>query len=342
MYNNTNRGGNLNENVSLRKILYIFLIFLTFGTLGFYFLGHQEFSLWQALYSTLIVLLSHFLHGTEDPISIQILIIVLILGSYFTLANLLKLSAEYFLGGEYKEHRRKQKMMKNITKMKNHYIVCGFGRVGKQVCEDLYHANVDFVILDRDQREANRATALGYNALALDPTDEESLIKANINEAKSLISCLGGDTDNLFVTLTARSAAPDLYIVARADDDGNTSKFEKAGANRVAIPYQIGGYHMATMALRPAVLDFLDVIVDSRHDELEVEELEIPRNSFLVGKRISEDLSRDRTGITVLAINHSDGTSKVNPTGAEVILSGDKLIVMGNRKQLDSITSLVV
>lgn len=332
----------MNTNISMRKILYIFFMFVVLGTTGFYFLSHHELSLWGSLYSTLIVLLSHFLHGTEDPVPIQILIIILILASYFTLAYLLKLSAEYFLGGEYQEYRRKQKMMHNIKKMKNHYIVCGFGRVGKQVCEDLAHSNVDFVILDRDQRETNRALALGYNALAGDPTDEGHLLGANITEAKALISCLGGDTDNLFVTLTARSLSQDLYIVARADDDNNISKFEKAGANRVAIPYQIGGYHMATMALRPAVLDFLDVIVDSRHDELEVEELEIPSTSFLIGKKISEELARDKTGITVLAINHLDGSSKVNPSGTEVIHQGDKLIVMGNRKQLDSITALVV
>jgi voltage-gated potassium channel len=330
----------MNENISIRKILYIFLAFLFFGTFGFFFLS-GNLTLWEAFYSTTIVLLSHFLHGVEDPVPVQVLTIILILGSYFTLAYLLRLSADYLLGGEYQEHRRKLKMLKDVKKMEEHYIVCGFGRVGKQVCEDLFHAKVDFVVLDRDQREINRAIALGYFAIPGDPTEEGHLEAAGIRKSKALISCLGNDADNLFVTLTARALNPDLYIVARADDDSNTGKFEKAGANRVAIPYQIGGYHMATMALRPAVLDFLDVIVDSRHDELEVEELEIPRSSYIVGKKISEQLARDKTGLTILAINHTDGTSKVNPTGHEVVHAGDKLIVMGNRKQLDKMTELV-
>jgi voltage-gated potassium channel len=129
--------------------------------------------------------------------------------------------------------------------------------------------------------------------------------------------------------------------VARVNDETNKEKMEKAGANRVAMPYQIGGYHMATMALRPAVLDFLDVIVDSRHQELEVEEMEIPRLSPLAGKTIAETLNREITGTTVLAINHHDGSSKVNPSGETVIHGGDKLIIMGNRKQLDNVTEIV-
>ena len=162
-------------------------------------------------------------------------------------------------------------MQNKISKLKDHYIVCGFGRVGKQVCEDLEHSKVDFLIIDRDQREIKLAQSKGYLYVEEDPTLEISLEKANIKQAKALISCLGQDTDNLFVTLTARSLNPNIYIVTRANEEENVNKFEKAGANRVAIPYQIGGYHMATMALRPAVLDFLDVIVDSRHQELEVE-----------------------------------------------------------------------
>jgi len=231
--------------------------------------------------------------------------------------------------------------MKSISKMKDHYIVCGFGRVGTQVAEELFHDSADFVIIDRDPREVKNAVDKGFNAICADPTVEDSLNKANIGNAKALITCLGEDTDNLFVTLTARSLNGELYIVARANYEENIPKFEKSGANRVATPYQIGGYHMATMALRPGVLDFLDVIVDSRHDELEVEEIEVPRTSFLVGKTIAGAISRDKTGVTILAINHKDGSSKVNPLGTEIIHQGDKLIVMGNREQLESVADLV-
>lgn len=329
----------MNDNNTSGKIFLVLALMLSIGVAGFMVLGHM--GLWTAFYATIIILLSHFLHGVEDPVWEQLLSISLIIGSYIVVAYLLRWAADYFMGGQFKESRRKRRIMKNVTKMKDHYIVCGFGRVGTQVAEELFHDGADFVVLDRDPREVKNAIDKGYNAICGDPTVEESLIKANIAGAKALITCLGEDTDNLFVTLTARSLNTELYIVARANYQENIAKFEKSGANRVATPYQIGGYHMATMALRPGVLDFLDVIVDSRHDELEVEEVEVPRESFLVGKSITGAISRDKTGVTILAINHKDGSSKVNPLGTELIHQGDKLIVMGNREQLEAVADLV-
>ncbi len=329
----------MNDNNTSRRLILVFALLLSIGIFGFVVLGREN--LWIAFYSTMIILLSHFLHGVGDPLWEQITSIILIIGSYVVVAYLLRWAADYFLGGQFKENRKKRRTMKSVSKMQDHYIVCGFGRVGTQVAEELFHDGVDFVILDRDPREVKNATDKGYNAICGDPTVEESLKKANIDNAKALITCLGEDTDNLFVTLTARSLNANLYIVARANYEENIPKFEKSGANRVATPYQIGGYHMATMALRPGVLDFLDVIVDSRHDELEVEEVEVPRTSFLVGKTIAGAISRDKTGVTILAINHKDGTSKINPLGTETIHQDDKLIVMGNREQLENVADLV-
>lgn len=329
----------MNNQKTLRNLTLILAGIIVIGTLGFMIIDHAD--PWRAFFTTVIILLSHWKHGVDDPLPEQILLIFLILGSFLILAYIFKFAADYIFAGEFLERKRRKKMKHRIEKMKDHYIVCGFGRVGRQVCEDLYHSKVDFIIVDRDPGEIKKAIKEGYPVLCADPTDEDSLKEAGIERAKSIVSCLGQDTDNLFVTLTARSLNPDLHIVARANDEENTSKFEKAGANRVAIPYQIGGYHMAAMALRPAVLDFLDVIVDSRHDELEVEELEVPHNSFLIGQKLSDELARGKTGVTVLAINKNDGTSKVNPKGEETIHLGDKLIIMGNRKQLDKVTSLV-
>lgn len=329
----------MNDNNTSRKIFLVLAFMLFVGVAGFMVLG--QMNLWTAFYATVIILLSHFLHGAEDPVWQQILSIALIIGSYIVVAYLLRWAADYFMGGQFKESRKKRRIMKNISKMKDHYIVCGYGRVGTQVVEELFHDNADFIVIDRDPREAKNAINKGYNAICADPTMEESLVKANIENAKALITCLGEDTDNLFVTLTARSLNSEIYIVARANYEENIPKFEKSGANRVATPYQIGGYHMATMALRPGVLDFLDVIVDSRHDELEVEEIEVPHTSFLVGKTIAGAISRDKTGVTILAINHKDGSSKVNPLGTEIIHQDDKLIVMGNREQLEAVADQV-
>ncbi len=327
------------SNKTIKNLIFSLVFIIAIGTFGFWML--EGTTLWKAFFTTIIIMLSHWKHGVDDPLAEQLLLLFLILGSFIILAYLFKVGADYFMGGEFIETQRRKKMEKKISNLKDHYIVCGFGRVGKQVCEDLSHSKVDFLIIDRDQREIKLALAKGYLCVEDDPTLEKSLEKAGIGKAKALISCLGQDTDNLFVALTARSLNPNIYIVARANEDENISKFEKAGANRVAIPYQIGGYHMATMALRPAVLDFLDVIVDSRHQELEVEEIEIPHQSFLIGKKIRNELNRTKTGVTVLAVNRADGTSKINPDGEEVIRSGDKMILMGNRSLLDKLTELV-
>lgn len=329
----------MDNGKSIIRLIGVLITFLIFGTLGFVLLGEAD--IWKALFTTLIVFLSHFKHGVNDPIGEQLLTLVLIVGSYALLGYFAKIAIEYFLGGEFKENRRKHKTMKEINKMQDHYIVCGYGRVGKQVAEELFHSGANFVVVDKDHREYLKAISNNYHVISGDPTLEDTLIQANIQNSKVLIACLGEDTDNLFVTLSARFLNPDIYIVARANEEDNIPKFEKAGANRVAIPYQIGGYHMATMALRPGVLDFLDVIIDNRHDELEVEEVEIPKSSIVIGKSIAEAISKNKTGATILAINRVNETSKINPNGKEIINGGDRLIVMGNKKQLQNVTDLV-
>jgi voltage-gated potassium channel len=293
---------------------------------------------WEAFYLTVIILLSHFEHGAENAIGIQILTIVLVIGSYFVLAYIIKGAAEYLFGGSFKENRRKKKMAKAISKMKDHYIVCGYGRVGKQVAQELAYEDVDFIIIDRNSEMVKEADIKGYVTVEGDPIKESILKKAGIKEAKAIISALGEDTDNLFLTLTARSMNSDIFIVSRASSTENISKLKKAGANKVSLPYQIGGYHMAGVALRPAVVDFLDVISDGRHAELQIEEVNIERGSDLVGQKIMDNFSREKVGVTVLAVNKADGTTKINPSGDEIIERDDQLILMGTREQLEKIT----
>lgn len=322
----------------LRRLVITLIVFIIFGTLGFYIAGHD---LWISFFSTVIILLSHFKHGIEEPIGEQILTISLILGSYFIFAYIIKGAAEYFFGGQFKESRRKKKMAKAIEKMKDHYIVCGYGRVGKQVAQELKDEGVEFVVVDRNPVETYDATKGGMVTVEGDPIKEDTLKQAGIANAKSLLAALGDDTDNLFLTLTARSLNPDLYIVARASEEENVSKLEKAGADKVALPYQIGGYHMAAVALRPAVVDFLDVIVDGKHTELQIEEINVEKGSKLIGLPMGEYLSKKKTGATVLAVNKADGVSKINPDGNEIVHRGDQLIVMGTRAQLEQILNEV-
>jgi len=318
----------------LRKLFNIFLVLFTIGFFGFFLLGYD---VWHSFYQTTIILLSHFKHGVDETPLEQMLTIGLIIGSYFVIAYIIRDAAEYLFEGQFSENRRRNRMRKKVEHMKDHYIVAGFGRVGKQVAEELKDEGVDFVVLDRDPTHRKEAEKRGLIFIEGDPTKEETLRSAKIQNAKSLLAALGTDTDNLFLTLTAKSLNPDIYIVARASEEENVEKLEKAGADRVTLPYQIGGYHMAAVALRPAVVDFLDVIVDGKHTELQVEEVSAERGSSMVGSRIADFFSRKQNGITVLAINRRDGSSKINPSGDEVINRDDQLIIMGTKAQLEKI-----
>jgi voltage-gated potassium channel len=205
----------------------------------------------------------------------------------------------------------------------------------------MFHEGVEFIGLDKDQLKVDDALAKGFNALPYDSTVEESLTHVGIDRAAGLVACLGEDSLNLFVVLAARSLNPNIYIVARANRPENELKLKRAGANRVAMPYQIGGYHMASMALRPNVVDYMDIMSKSGTAELEVEEMVVGENSRLAGHRLGKGLAEGEVGATVIAINGADGTSRVRPTGREIIYPGDRLILLGAKRDLTSASELI-
>ena len=325
---------------NLKAIFILFFFLIISGTGGFMLLNDQSFG--QALYQTLIILLTHFYHKVDEPLGMKLLILMLIVGSLIIVVYVLKWLGDYFFGGQLRENLKRKRMDLGISKLEDHYIVCGYGRVGKQITEELHNEGVKFVVLDKNKSELEDAERKGYLFIEGDSTEEEVLLKANVAKAQGLVAALGTDSENLFVTLAARSFNPDLFIVARASKEESTPKLEKAGADRVCLPYQIGGYHMATMVMKPAVVDFLDVLVDTKHDELVVEEIIIPPESEIIGKTVGNALSRKKTGSTVLAINKRSGESKVNPSGEEILGADDKLIILGTKEKLEKISDMVI
>lgn len=323
---------------SLWRLALLSLVLLGMGTLGFSHFSGIGYS--ESFYATVIILLTHFdHHGFTDPNS-RALVVFLIISSLVLVAYLLKWFAEYMIG--LGDNVRKRKVKHKVDKLREHYIVCGFGRVGSQVAKELHNEGVDFVVLDRDTDRYNEALAAGYLVLNLDSTVEESLLAAGVNRAVGLVASLGEDSLNLFVTLAARSLKPDLYIVARANRQENEIKLKRAGADRVALPYQIGGYHMASMALRPNVVDYIDIVNNSNgNTDLEVEEMLVGEQSRLAGHHLGKALAEGEIGATVIAINGADGTSKVRPTGKEVIYPGDRLIILGAKKDLTAASALI-
>lgn len=308
------------------------------GTVGFNVFAGLSYL--DASYETVILLLTHFDHHGFSDVGSRTLVIILILSSFGLVAYLLKWFAEYMMGLSDNVRRRRVKV--KVDKLKNHYIVCGLGRVGYQVAREMHHEGVAFVALDRDPVKVEEALAAGFLAMTLDSSDEEALKAVGIERAAGLVAGLGEDSLNLFIVLAARSLNPNLLIVARANRSENEVKLKRAGANRVALPYQIGGYHMASMALRPNVVDYMDIVSSKNGTaDLEVEEMVVSENSPLSGHRLGKMLAEGEIGATVIAINGADGTSRVRPTGKEIIYPGDRLIILGSKQDLTAASGMI-
>jgi voltage-gated potassium channel len=320
------------------KLSLLALALLAVGTIGLHETSHMSYE--EALYSAIIILLTHYDHHNLADSSSRSIVLLLILASLGFVAYLLTWFAEYMMG--LTTNVRKQRVKAKTDRLKNHYIVCGLGRVGSQVAKEMHNEGVDFVALDKDQVKVDEALAAGYLAMCLDSTDESSLYAAGIERASGLVASLSEDSLNLFVTLAARSIHPDIYIVARANRLENEVKLKRAGANRVALPYQIGGYHMASMALRPNVVDYIDVVSTKTGSvDLEVEEMVVGEDSKLAGRRLGKTLAEGEIGATVIAIKGIDGSNKVRPSGQEIIYPGDRLIILGAKRDLTNASALI-
>jgi voltage-gated potassium channel len=309
---------------TIKRLAAVAIALTALGTVGFRMFSHISWG--NALYETLIILLTHYDEhfGVTDPWS-RTLVILLVLSSLGLIAYLLKWLAEYMMG--LSSNVRRLRVKSKVEKLHDHYIVCGLGRVGAQVAGEMYHEGVPFVALDRDPARVDEALAKGYMALQLDSTAEDVLTQVGVERAQGLVACLSEDSLNLFVTLAARSLNPNLYIVSRANRPENELKLKRAGANRVALPYQIGGYHMASMALRPNVVDYMDIMTGKNGmTELEVEEMVVSQQSKLAGHRLGSALAEGEIGATVIAI---------------IIYPGDRLIILGAKPDLTAASELI-
>lgn len=227
-------------------------------------------------------------------------------------------------------YRRKAKEME---KLKNHYIVCGAGRVGRRIIRNLLKENLPFVIIESDERKIAEFAELELPILLADATLEDTLIRAGVERAKGLAACLPDDAANVYVVLTARGRNEKMHIVARAVEEQAEAKLIRAGANRVVAPTIIGSQSMARALLKPAIADFMDSIVAETLD-LAFEEIAITSHSGLVGKRLREtNLSRELS-LIVIAIRRKDGELHFHPVGESRIEDGDLLIVVGKAESM--------
>jgi voltage-gated potassium channel len=227
-----------------------------------------------------------------------------------------------------------------IDKLNNHFIVCGYGRVGRSAAQQLQRANEPFVVADVDPAQVEAATKRGILAVVADAKSDETLEELGIAQARGLIGALKSDADNLFVILSARTLNPKLRISSRANERGAEAKLTTAGADAVSRPYDITGYRLAQSILRPYVTEFLDLTssdVDLGHADIEIEQIRVSKGAELSGLCLKDMQLRREMDVIVLAVRRRDGEMRFNPPADAVIDGGDDLVVIGSPSDLQKL-----
>ena len=312
------------------------LVLLTsFGAFGYGII--EGLTVVDAIYMAVITI-STVGFGEVDPLSPagRLFAVFLIIAGGGLAAVALTSTAEFVLSGDlgrYLKHRREIRM---LSQLKDHTIVCGYGRVGRHVCDELHAQGIPFVVVDTEAERVNRVHQLGYLAMQGNGANEQDLRTAGIERAKSLITAASSDAENVFITLTARSMREDLLIVARANYDDSEGKLLRAGANRVLLPYRICGRRMATLLVRPGVADFLDEVMHAANLELLIDHVVVAEQSALIGQTLSTAHLRGRFGITVIAVRQPGTGYNTAPNANTSISAGIDLIVMGTREHVQA------
>jgi voltage-gated potassium channel len=235
----------------------------------------------------------------------------------------------------------KRRMRRMIDKLANHYIICGFGRVGRGAAEELRAAGAAFVIVDRDPERVEQAIKTGMLAVQADSTRDETLHAVGVTKARGLIAALGTDADNLFVILSAKTLNPKLNLAARVAEEESEQKLRRAGADAVFAPYAITGHRLAQALLRPHVSQFLDFTDKSLGPDVSIEQVRVGEASEYVSKSLQQAQLRRDLGVVVLAVRKSSGAMLFNPPAEAEIQGGDYLIVMGRHADLRKLEGLL-
>lgn len=316
--------------------VFLLIILITIGTAGFYFIEDWRFI--DALYMTMITISTvGFAEVHELSDAGKIFTAILIVSSFGTFAFAISSITTYLVGGEYKKYFKEYKTSKKLKKMENHVIICGFGRVGKQVAEDLKSHGDYFIVLENDENViAEYSFDSDIEFLKGDSTDDDALARANVKSAKAVITCLPKDAENLYVVLAAREMNPSILIVSRASNTSAVSKLKLAGATNVIMPDSIGGSHMASLIANPDVMEFLDIIRVQGNRGANIESIsfdELPEK--FRNKTIGELESNRITGVTIIGFKGTDGEYIINPSTEIQVVQGSKLFVLGNASQIN-------
>ena len=312
------------------------VLVLIVGTIGYMVI--DDWSLVDSLYMTVITV------GTvgygevrELTEAGRVFTMGLIFAGFGVMLFFLGTVIDFIVEGHLRGLVEGRRMQSRIESLNGHHVVAGLGRVGSVVARILSDEGVSFVVIDQDAEAITAAKEEGWLVVEGDATDETTLEAAGLERARSLITALDSDADNLYVTFSARAMCPELFIVSRSNSETSENKLKRAGANRVMTLNVIGARRMATMVLHPVVSDFLDLVSHGDDIELRLQEVELEPNCALVGKSIKDSKVRDTTGVYILAVQGSSGGVNSNPASDTVLNTGDKLVVLGTTAQLNSL-----
>jgi voltage-gated potassium channel len=322
-------------------LLLVPLVLVVGGTVGYYVL-EPRYTLFDALYMTVITLTTVGYEEIHHPLSTggRLFTIFLLLGGVFTLFYTAAEILRVVVSGEVQDLLGRKRMRRSLAGMRQHMIICGFGRMGRFVCHEFSKQGLPFVVVDRNAQSLAGFDLAHGVPLQGDATSDEVLRQAGVDRARALVTVVASDADNLYITLSARLLSDQLFIVARAEGDLAEQKLLRAGANRVVSPYAIGGFKVAQAVLRPTVVDFIELATRTEHLELQIEETRLLPASNLVGATLTASRLRQDLGLIIVAIKKADGRMIYTPPGDAVMEAGDTLIALGRRPQLDELEVL--
>ena len=306
------------------------------GTAGYSLI--EGWDVWDSLYMTVISVTTagyrevHPLSRSGELFTMIVLTVGVATVLYtfsFLMARLVEGDLESRWG-----RRRRERMLDELT---DHFIICGFGRMGLIIAQEFVRQGVRFVVIERNAERMQQAIEAGFLAVEADASSESVLKRVRIEHARGFIAAVSTDAENVYAVLTARLLRPDLYIIGRAETEDAKVKLVRAGADRVVSPYQIGGLQLAQTALRPAVVDFVQIATSSDNLELNMEQVRIREGAPLDGRSIVDANLRQRFGVVVVGIQRADGRMEFNPPPDTTMRGGDHLVVLGH---LDNVRQL--
>ncbi len=324
----------------LRIIVPIFALVIGTGTVG-YLLLEDDFGWVDALYQSVITISTvgfGEVRVLSDASRIFTIVLILLVVSAFTYT--FSVLGEYVVAGEFRGSVRARKMRNAISNLSGHTIICGRGRIGNRIAEEFKVIGEPVVVIDSDSEVSEQMKQSGILSVEGDAGDDQTLIDANVHKASRLIAATGSDATNLMISLSARSLNPNIFIVARADDESNEQKLLKAGANRVVPIYRSTGRRMAQLALRPHAVEFTDIALGDQEIELSIEDLIVQPGSRLDGATLEECITPEGGNYMVIAVRRHNGELEMMPPPSTQIAAQDVVVVFGTRDQFSELESL--